>query len=196
MKTKGKFIILSLIEFETWLHGLEVHRTIKLIQNHHTFQPDYAAWRKLPDYFHWLQSMEDFQKGNGFSEIAQQFTSFPDGSIGVGRAMDTIPAGIKGANSFGVCIEHMGNFDIGGDQIAPEHATTIVKMNALLCKKFALVPSIDSIQYHHWWDIITGQRTNGTGTVKTCPGTNFFGGNTVESCEKNFIPLVKNLLTA
>lgn len=195
MKTKGKFTVLSLIEFEQWLNGLEVHRQIKLIQNHHTFLPDYNSWRKLPDYFHWLQSMEDFQvNNNGFAQIAQNFTSFPDGSIAICRPVDIIPAGIKGANQFGICIEHFGNFDKGGDQMAPEHASAIVKMNALLCHKFNLAPSTDTIVYHHWYDLITGQRTNGSGTVKTCPGTNFFEGNTVEDCSNNFIPKVKNLL--
>lgn len=194
MKTKGKFTVLSLVEFEQWLNGLEVHREIKLIQNHHTYLPDYNNWRKLPDYFHWLQSMEDFQKTNGFAQIAQNFTSFPDGTIAVCRPLDVIPAGIKGANQYGICIEHFGNFDEGGDQMAPEHESAIVKINALLCHKFNLAPSTDTITYHHWWDLITGQRTNGSGTVKTCPGTNFFGGNKVIDCQENFIPKVKNLL--
>jgi|SRR6478736_4768975 len=195
MKTKGKFIVLSLIEFESWLNGVEVHRVIKLIQNHHTYQPDYSLWRKLPDYFHWLESMENFQVNmNGFAQIAQNFTSFPDGSIAVCRPLDSVPAGIKGANQFGICIEHFGNFDKGADDVSPEHESTIVKMNALLCKKFNLAPSTESIVYHHWYDIITGQRTNGTGSVKTCPGSNFFGGNTIDACEANFIPKVKNLL--
>jgi hypothetical protein len=195
MKTKGKFIVLSLIEFESWLSGLEVHRAIKLIQNHHTWQPDYSSFRKIPDYFHWLESMENFQvEQNGFAQIAQNFTSFPDGSIAVCRPMDVIPAGIKGANQFGVCIEHFGNFDQGSDVMAEEHKETIVRMNALLLKKFNLLPSTDSVVYHHWFDIVTGQRTNGTGTVKTCPGTNFFGGNKVEDCQQKFIPLIKNLI--
>ncbi len=195
MKTKSKFIVFTLIEFDQWLSGLHVNRQIKLIQNHHTYQPDYAAWRKLPDHFHWLEGMESYHVNhNGWSQIAQNLTTFPDGSIAVCRPLEIIPAGISGANQNGICIEHLANFDIGGDQIAPEHESTIVKLNALLCHKFGLIPSTESIVYHHWYDIVTKQRTNGTGSVKSCPGSNFFGGNKVEDCEKNFIPLVKNLL--
>lgn len=188
--TKGKFILFDLPAFQTWLTDLKVTRRIGLIQQHHTWQPDYTAWQKLPDHFHWLESMEQFQMLNGFSQIAQNLTSFPDGTIAVGRPFDLIPAGIKGANQFGLAIEHLGNFDIGHDEMTDIHKETIIKMNTALLLKFGLVPSTDSIIYHHWFDIITGQRTNGTGTVKSCPGTNFFGGNKVEDCQLHFIPLL------
>ncbi len=77
-----------------------------------------------------------------------------------------------------------------------EHEDTIVKLNALLCTKFGLTPDTDSIVYHHWYDLITSQRTNGSGTTKTCPGTNFFGGNTVQSCQQFFIPKIQGLVKA
>ena len=66
-------------------------------------------------------------------------------------------------------------------------------MNALLCEKFDLPINTDSIVYHHWWTA-AGKRTNGFGAAKSCPGTNFFGGNSVEACETNFIPLIKTAL--
>lgn len=194
MKQKGKFLLFDFAEFSAWLAGLHTTRIIQLVQNHHTYLPDYVTFRKLPDHFHWLESMETFQMGNGFSQIAQNLTTFPDGTIAVGRPFDIIPAGIKGANAHGLCIEHLGNFDIGKDQMTDVHHDTIVKLNALLCKHFNIHISTNGIQYHHWWDIVTGERTNGTGAVKSCPGTNFFGGNSVESCEKNFLPLVTNAL--
>src|SRR4029077_2884612 len=106
--TKGKFILFDLPAFQTWLTELKVTRRIGLIQQHHTWKPDYTNWEKLPDHFHWLESMEQFQMLNGFNQIAQQLTSFPDGTIALGRPFDIIPAGIKGANQFGICIEHLG----------------------------------------------------------------------------------------
>lgn len=39
-----------------------------------------------------------------------------------------------------------------------------------------------------------GKIADGTGTTKSCPGTNFFGGNTVEEANKYFIPLIKQEL--
>ena len=150
--------------------------------------------------------MENFQKLNGFAGIAQQLTTFPDGKIAVGRSFETIPAGIKGANQYGVCIEHLGNFDAGADVMTPEHRDVIVKLNAALCLKFSLEIDTNGIVYHHWWDIVTGlrcatageagQRTNSSGNVKSCPGTNFFGGNTIQACETNFIPLIRSALLA
>jgi N-acetylmuramoyl-L-alanine amidase len=112
----------------------------------------------------------------------------------VGRPFDVAPAGILGANQFGLCIEHLGNFDKDQDQMTAEQSDTIVKLNAILCKKFSIPINTSGIVYHHWYDIITGVRTNGAGTVKTCPGTNFFGGNTPQNCESNFFPLVVNAL--
>ena len=50
--------------------------------------------------------------------------------------------------------------------------------------------------YHHWYDLNTGVRTNGTGITKTCPGTMFFSGNTVAAAEANFIPVIKQQLAA
>lgn len=189
MKTvKGKFILFDLSAFNTWLTSLKVIRRIGLIQQHHTWRPDYTNWSKTPEHFHWLESMESFQMQNGFAQIAQNLTSFPDGTIALGRPFDIIPAGIKGANQYGICIEHLGNFDVGGDVMTDAQRETIIKMNTALLTKFDLTPSTDTIIYHHWYDIITGQRTNGEGTVKTCPGTNFFGGNKVENCELNLIP--------
>lgn len=191
MKTiKGKFILFDFPAFQTWLTALNVTRRIGLIQQHHTWKPDYKDWQKLPDHFHWLESMEAFQMTNGFAQIAQNLTTFPDGTIALGRPFDIIPAGIKGANQYGICIENLGNFDVGGDSMTEAQKDTIIQVNTALLMKFKLLPSTESIVYHAWFDIITGQRTNGTGTVKTCPGTNFFGGNTLRDCETNLLPLL------
>lgn len=195
MISQGKFMVFSFQEFQNFLNGYTVNRKIKLIQNHHTWQPDYKAWRKIPNYFHWLESMEKYQvEQNGFAQIAQNLTTFPDGYIALCRPFDVSPAGIKGANQYGICMEHVGNFDIGGDEMTNDHKDTIVKLNALLCKAFGVPINAQGIVYHHWYDIITGARTNGSGTVKTCPGTNFFGGNKVEDMEAHFLPLVNNAL--
>jgi len=188
------FQILTLDKFKTWLDEQHVTRKITLIQNHHTWLPGYKEWNKKPDANHWMNSMETTHIQRNFGEIAQQFSTFADGTIAIGRSMDRKPTGIKGANSNGICLEHVGCFDLGGDVMTPAHSHTIVTLNALLINKFKLQVNTNTIQYHHWWDLDTGKRTNGTGNVKTCPGTNFFGGNTVEACEKNFLPLINNAL--
>jgi hypothetical protein len=192
MKQQGKFLLFDVSEFDSWLKGLQLKRKITLIQNHHTWLPNYATFDKIGDHFKMLASMEKSHLERGFSEIAQNLTTFPDGTIAVCRSFETIPAGIKGANQFGICMEHVGNFDAGGDTMRAAHRTSIIKVNTLLCKKFGLTPSTDTVVYHHWYDLTTGKRVpDGSPNTKTCPGTNFFGGNTTASCKTNFIPLLK-----
>ena len=74
-----------------------------------------------------------------------------------------------------------------------EQKETIIIVTALLMFKFRLTPSIDSITYHHWWDINSGERVLDKGeghAIKTCPGTGVFGGNSTASAKNNFYPLV------
>ena len=195
MQQQGKFLLFSGVEFSNWLAGLTVVRKIMLIQNHHTWLPDYKTFNSKPkNHFVLLQSMERSHRERGFDEIAQNLTTFPDGTVAVCRSFEKIPAGIKGANAFGICTEHVGNFDTGKDVMSKAHRDMIVKINALLCKKFKLPIDTNSVVYHHWYDLTTGKRVkDGSPNTKTCPSTNFFGGNTVEACNKNFIPEVKKV---
>lgn len=194
MQQDSRFLIFdNPEEFKIWLNGLVVTRPINLIQNHHTFAPGYKEWAKLPDPFHWLHSMEDFQVSvEKFNQIAQNLTTFPDGKIAVCRPFDIAPAGILGANSRGLCIENFGDFD--HDDMNSVQKDTIVKLNAFLAHKFNIKIDEFGIVYHHWYDLNTGKRLNGAGVTKTCPGVKFFGGNTVESCKLNFLPLVKAVI--
>jgi hypothetical protein len=190
LKQQGKFILLTLSEFKQWISQKSVLRKIKLIQNHHTFKPDYSNFTGS-NHFSLLTGMESYHiHSAGMAEIAQNFTTFNDGMIAVCRTLDKAPAGIKGANQYGICIEHLGNFD-GKDQITDDHQRAIIGINALLCKKFKLIPSVNSIVYHHWYDLDTGERKDGQGNAKSCPGTHFFDGNSVQTAEDNFIPLIK-----
>src|SRR5687768_11685908 len=135
MLQEGKFILLDINEFNGWLSDQRVIRKIDLIQNHHTWLPGYKQF-KGNNHFAMQNGMEDSHLERGFNEIAQQFTTFPDGKIMTGRSMDIIPAGIKGANRTGICIEHIGNFDKGGDVMTEAHRNSIVQLNAMLCNKF------------------------------------------------------------
>lgn len=192
MQQQGKFILFYIDEFLRWLNDSHFNRIVQLIQNHHTYLPDYSAFRGN-NHFDMLKGMEDYHVNhNGYSQIAQNLTIFPDGMIAICRPFDTIPAGIMGANQKGLCIENIGNFDIGKDIMTDNHRNAVIKANAALCKKYDFEPSTDTIVYHHWYDLNTGQMVEeGSGCTKTCPGTNFFGGNTKVSAATNFVPLVK-----
>ena len=139
--------------------------------------------------------MKNYHVNNhGWMDIGQHFTTFPDGSILTGRSLEQTPACIFGFNANAICIENLGNFDLGKDTMTAAHKETIVRITAAIWKKFNIPVSSNKIVYHHWFNLATGERNNGTKNNKTCPGTNFFGGNKVADCEKNFLPLVTNIL--
>lgn len=197
MKTKGKFILLSIEEFATYINNLNISRYRKIthIQTHHTWSPSYRNFNGN-NHFEKMESMETEHKKRGFKEIGQHFTTFPDGLIGTGRNLNIIPACIEGHNTGGICIENLGNFNLGGDRMNAAHSDTILKLNALLCIKFKLPVNTDTIVYHHWFRLGSGIRDNGRNDValrfhKTCPGTGFFGGNKVEDASNNFLPLIQ-----
>ena len=192
-KTEGQFILMDIKTFAEWLNDQKTGRKIKRIQNHHTWKPDYSNFRG-DNHFNLLKGMQGSHLKRGFSDIAQNITTFPDGTLAICRPISRTPAGIKGANTGGVCIEHVGNFDAGKDKMTEAHTNTIVQLNALLCTKFELEPDTDTIVYHHWWDLNTGRRKNGEGSTKSCPGTGFFGGNKVEDAMDSLIPKVKDFL--
>lgn len=175
-------------------------REITMIQNHHTWDPDYASITPENSEMDALEAMRRFHiQVRGWSDIAQNITTFPSGNIGLCRPIDIMPAGIFGANRGAICIENLGNFDAGHDTMTQAHKDTITFLNAVLCAKFNLNPVKEQVVYHHWFDR-TGQRfsddtinNNLVGDEqKTCPGTAFFGTNTITSAEANFYPLIES----
>lgn len=191
MESKYGFTKMTLEEFRTYITDLKVARTVLTVQEHHTYSPSYKLF-KGNNQFDLQKSMKNYHvNSNGWSDIGQHFSTFPDGSIVTGRSMERSPACIYGANANSVCMEHVGNFDLNGDEMTEAHKKTIVGMTAALCKKFSIPVNTDKVVYHHWYNLSTGKRNNGSGGNKSCPGTNFFGGNKVEDAQANFIPLVK-----
>lgn len=195
MVKQGQYMIMTREEFKNWLFQNNFKRKVTLIQHHHTWAPSYKHFNGS-NHMKMLKGMENYHvQKMGWKNIAQNITTFPDGKIAICRPFDTAPEGTIGvkANSVGLAIEHVGNFDKGNDAMTPSQKETIVYITALLCIKYGLTPSIDSITYHHWWNLKTGERVLDEGpdyNVKTCPGTGFFGGNSTTAAKKNFYPLV------
>jgi hypothetical protein len=190
MQKKGKFILFSVDEWTGWLAGLSVSRVIELVQVHHTWRPNHAGFTGA-NHFALLEGMEAAHLDRGFAEIAQNLTLFPDGQVAVCRSFDRTPAGILGANAHGLCLENIGDFDAGRDDLEPPQREAIVTVVSLLVRKFGLAATTDTVVYHHWYDLTTGERTDGAGTTKTCPGTAFFGGNSPDAARAGFLPLVE-----
>lgn len=198
----GKFVRMTRDEFRDWLFNQVFTRRIRKIQLHHTWDPSYKDFNGS-NHFTLVKEMEQRHvKEMGWSQISQQLTTFPDGTVVAGRPINTPPEGSFGLLNKSVmhqieadalAIENVGNFDIGNNQMTAEQRETIITVTALLNLRFGLTPTIDSVTYHHWWDINTGERVldNSKGhAVKSCPGTGFFGGNSTTNAKSNFYPLV------
>lgn len=195
MKTQYGFTLMTIGEFETWLTQQKVTRRITVIQEHHTWSPCYKQFNGS-NHLQLQKNMRDYHVNNaGYADIAQNFTVFPDGMICTGRSMNVAPAGCRGANTNGICIENLGNFDVGGDKMNAAQKDVIVRMAAALLKKFKLSPET-GITYHAWWT--DDGKSLGTyiasRSCKTCPGTAFFGGNTRASYDKNLKPLIVKVM--
>ncbi|WP_428232651.1 SH3 domain-containing protein [Flavobacterium sp.] len=209
----SEFRIYTIDTFGDYIMNTDFSRKIWFLQNHHTWKPGYSHLIPGRDERYWLESMRTSHiRDRKWADIGQNITTFPSGKIAVCRPINKIPAGITGANTGAICMEHFGNFDQGGDVMTQLHRDAIIAVNAILCMKFDLVPSTSSIVYHHWFNS-SGKRfspeTINSGEVqrkalqKSCPGTNFFlkegndfKGNTLLSAEANFYPLIRERMAA
>ncbi len=195
METKYGFTKMTLAEFETWIAGLRVGRTILKIQQHHTYIPAYIHFSGSNHFERQLAMKNHHINQNGWQDIGQHFTIFPDGTILTGRSLEKSPACITNQNANAVCIENFGNFDLGADVMLQTQKESIIAVTAALCKRFNLPVNTQSIVYHHWFRLDNGFRNNGAGNNKSCPGTSFFGGNKEQDCIAGFLPLVEAKLT-
>lgn len=200
--SKYGFTKMTKDEFKPWIKKQGNYK-YNGIQIHHTWSPSYKNFYKPngthEDELARQNSMKTYHvKTNGWADIAQHFTIFPNGAIVTGRKLsNTTPVGIKGWNANKICIEIYGNFDKGGDVMTEEQKQAVITVYGELCKKFNITPSVNSIRCHAWF---TAGGThlgdyNKNKSAKTCPGTNFMGfGNTKSAIQNNFIPLIKQYI--
>ena len=190
------FKVYTAVEFEKYIRNLKVCRNIELIQLHHTYSPGYKQFSGN-NHIALQTAMRHYHiNNNGWSDIAQHFTVFPDGLVVSGRSIEKIPAGIKGANTGAICIECLGNFDCGGDIMSVSQKNALVSVIKTLVHKFGI--SVENgVVYHCWWSA-DGKKIgdyNAAISSKTCPGTNFFGGNTLAAYRKNLQKLIEEAMT-
>ena len=207
MKTKNGFTLLeNLSEVKSWLNNQSVSRSITRLQVHHMALPDYACWasdqKKTDPHLTRTINLDSYGKTQWGSNdgkgkyIAQHFNVFPDGKITTGRSLNSNPIGISGWNSNAICVEIYGNFDKGQDSMTTAQRNAVIGLYGELCKRFKITPSSSTIRYHAWFtssgtylgDYKAGQ------SRKTCPGTNFFGGNTMAAFNANFLPAIKSYI--
>lgn len=194
MLTKGNFLLMEKSEFKDWLKDKKVTRLINHLQVHHTYLPNYST-RKNQDAFKCLEGMRNTHLANGWSATGQHISVLETGQIAISldRDLNVTPAGIKGHNANGVAVEIVGNFNSDGDKMTPEQKESVIHVYAYMANKFGLPIDVDHIVFHCWYTP-EGKRLpdySSSKSSKTCPGTAFFGGNTIASAKKNFLPLIQ-----
>lgn len=198
MEEKYGFKKMTREEFKDYIFNLNVKRKMTSIQQHNTAVPSYKNFTGK-NHFEAQLSMKNYHTKSWNPpavDVAQHFTSFPDGYIVTGRSLELSGAGIYGQNTNSIVIEHYGFFDKNRDVMTEEQRKTVIFMNAVLMIKYNLVPIIhQTVKYHTWYNLSSGAYDNPDGIMngkhKSCPGTNFFGGNSIQAAEKYFIPLIK-----
>ncbi|AZS17379.1 peptidoglycan recognition family protein [Paenibacillus lutimineralis] len=191
MITKGNFLLLELPEFRPWILKQHITRGISRLQVHHTWLPNYST-RKGQDHFKCLEGMRNSHLANGWSGTGQNITIFEDGKVAISldRDLNKVPAGIAGANTGAICVEIIGDFDKGRDDMTSLQREAVGHVYACLASKLKIPVDTDHIVYHAWYTpsgSFLGDYVPNISS-KTCPGTNFWGmGNTVASAKKGFL---------
>lgn len=102
--------------------------------------------------------MENYHRNtNGWDDIAQHVTLFPDGTFLTGRPFGKTPISIKGWNTGAFAVEMVGDFDIGQEKLDGEQREAIVELARYFRNRFGE----SSIRFHR----------EGPNVTKSCPGS-------------------------
>lgn len=208
MRTSHGYTIMTADEFGSWLKKQKVWRSITKLQVHHTLAPDQKTFEKTDKrvysdpYVGRNEAFDSYGKKTWHYAdskgcyIAQNLTIWPDGIIVTGRDLNSKPIGIKGWNTGAICCEVFGNFDKGRDTMPEAQRRAVITVYGEMCKRFGLKPSTKTIRYHCWFtaDGVYLAGYNKYKSAKSCPGTAFFGGNTMKAYKENFLPVIKEYI--
>jgi hypothetical protein len=138
-----------------WLRGNRPQRELSQWHVHHTWDPCYADFT----FSNHLQLQDEMRKlhvdGNGWDDIGQHLTLFPDGIWMMGRSLEWDPASIRGWNRGAVALEMVGNFDNGRDDMTPMQWEALVQMTRFMIMEWGL-----EMRFHR----------EHPDSGKTCPG--------------------------
>lgn len=145
---------MRIVSFNELKNMLSKHK-YRQFHIHHTWRPNHSNFNGS-NHISMQEGMRNYHVNtNGWSDIGQHISVFPDGKIVTGRDFGRNPASIKGWNSGAFCMEMIGNFDIGHDKLEGKQKETVLKIT----KYFIDTYGENSIKFH---------RENSS---KSCPGT-------------------------
>lgn len=146
---------MKIINIDQLLKELDKY-TFQQFHIHHTWKPEKKDFNGN-NHMRLQESMKNYHmRTNGWSDIAQHISLFPDGLFVTGRPFNIQPASIKGWNhKKPLMVEMIGNFDKGHDKLEGEQLKSLLKIIKYFIEKYGQ----QSIIFH---------RDN---SPKTCPGT-------------------------
>ena len=139
------------------IEGLNITRPINAVHIHHTWRPNHSNFTGS-NGVQLQKNMRDYHvKTNKWADIGQHFTLLPNGDFVTGRDLNKDPASIAGFNKGAICLEMLGDFDIGRDKFTGKQEENAYMFTGLCMKLFGIGPS--NIIFHR--EKVSGQ---------TCPG--------------------------
>ena len=149
---------LTFEQLKEYIEGLELTRPINSVHIHHTWRPRHSDYNGN-NGIELQEAMKRYHvETNKWADIGQHFTLLPDGDFVTGRHLNLTPASIRGHNTGAICLEMVGNFDIGQDSFEGVQEENAYCFTGLCMKLFDIGPS----------DIIFHREKDPT---ITCPGT-------------------------
>jgi len=138
-----KFFLMNTEDFTKWLESKDVTRPIRFIQNYFSVIPIHESFNGH-NHFQMLKRIEEYQKITyGYNEIAQNFTVFPYGIIGICRDFNKCPQVTNGTSKFILRVDYIGDYVKKNFWVHENLLDYNVWLNALLSMKFHIKP--DSI---------------------------------------------------
>ena len=146
---------MKIINIDQLLKELDKY-TFQQFHIHHTWKPEKKDFNGN-NHMRLQESMKNYHmRTNGWSDIAQHISLFPDGLFVTGRPFNIQPASIKGWNhKKPLMVEMIGNFDKGHDKLEGIQLENLLKIIKYFIENYGQ----QSIIFH---------RDNSS---KTCPGT-------------------------
>jgi len=161
-------------ELICWLQAHRPKRVLTQWHVHHTWDPRYADFN-WENHAELQQEMRNLHViGNGWDDIGQHFTLFPDGLWMLGRDLEKDPASIRGWNRGALAVEMVGNFDEGHDQMTPMQKDAIVEMSRFLVQVWKLEP-----HFHH----------DHPDAGKSCPGSSLDREAFIQLTRSDTVPI-------
>jgi hypothetical protein len=191
-KNHPDYQVMTLVEFKALVTNSRFSRTVRTIINEHSAPFTYAHFDpKFKKQL--LLDMDMRDRQFGYSSICYHVVVFPDGDIGYCRPIDDIPGGFVKDNSRDIIVCAIGDFNDDGDVMTADQQKAVVDVNAILCRKFSLKPSAQTITLACWYNLVTGELDGGGDPMhhKSSPGKFFFLGSSIDEAELEFIRLVK-----